>query len=811
MADLQVFGAQFGMPPDRPRKRRRRTMACAQCRSRKLRCDREYPTCSRCLKSRNPTKCTYEDGFLWQQPATVAPTIAADRGSSTISKPDQAVIRSPPDSGVGAPPSRPDELVSNIVPAPGPACTADGPPHRGRHKERGFLETVLGAPKAGVNQEPYVNTDLLQRPKRVANQPGEFASRPDVSDDEEEPDDLSPSHQLDVAPRMMMRGRETKTRFGGSGINAHLVAEFRDIRAFAEDIRLTNPILSRVRPDLERVTKGLWKLQPLNQPIPMPTVGSLIDLLPTRAVADELVGLYLTYVESTHRILHVPSFLRAVDEFWATLDPADVSETFLLQLLLVLAIAWNLADVSALQKRSPTPLKCYSGVEWVLHAEKLIDYTRVKRPEITSLRLHILLLTAKNCHGMSRSQAWLATGQLVKSAMMAGYHHDPNKYAQICVFSKEMRRRVWMTIVELDLQVATDRGMPPSVQSSDFDTLPALNVNDDEIHESMQDVPANRPASSITDCSFATALARSLALRLKVCQLMHSPRISCRYEEIQRLDWELTRELSRIPAWTGADPSDIVMQQKITLWKAMMETKLAQGLLSIHTPFAIEARRETLFAPSERSRMDAAVMILSVQRRLQETSQPLSQCMLGDWTNQAFISICQLLHGLDPQPTASTDPASSMFLLQTLPGFTDSLVALVESALVILERRSLLVVKGAKDYFFLSTIVALVKAKLWPEQASLYKQQVVERVLSFAQTLFSRHATCEHLGPPGMGSFQDNQVASFLSTPGMAPMLPSDLDGILPPPHLGTTPPDDFDPFLDVFDWEDLTGIALGN
>lgn len=67
-------------------------------------------------------------------------------------------------------------------------------------------------------------------------------------------------------------------------------------------------------------------------------------------------------------------------------------------------------------------------------------------------------------------------------------------------------------------------------------------------------------------------------------------------------------------------------------------------------------------------------------------------------------------------------------------------------------------VKGAKDYFFLSTIVALVKAKLWPTQAVMYKQQVVERILAFAQTLFSRHANCEHLGKPGMGSFQNNQV-----------------------------------------------------
>lgn len=87
-------------------------------------------------------------------------------------------------------------------------------------------------------------------------------------------------------------------------------------------------------------------------------------------------------------------------------------------------------------------------------------------------------------------------------------------------------------------------------------------------------------------------------------------------------------------------------------------------------------------------------------------------------------------------------------------------MSLVETVLNCLEGRFLLVVKGSKDYFFLSTIVALVKAKLWPGQAAMYKQQVVERVLSFAQTLFSRHATCEHLGEAGMGSFKNNQVCN---------------------------------------------------
>lgn len=502
-----------------------------------------------------------------------------------------------------------------------------------------------------------------------------------------------------------------------------------------------------------------------------------MSLIPARPVADELIGLYLPYIESTCRIFHVPSFLRDVDEFYTLRrNPNDVSTAFVVQLLLVLACAWNLADLCSLQEKSPTPLKCYTSVEWVLHAEKWIESAHIKRPEITALRLYILLITAQNCHGMKRSKAWLATGTLVKQAMLAGYHRDPNGYARISVFNKEMRRRIWMTIVELDLQVAIDRGMPPSVQASDYDTLTPLNINDDEMNESAAEALEGQPLNVMTDSSFQTVLARSLPLRLRACSLMHSPHISCRYEEIKHLDWKLSRHLSRIPQWTTTESTDLVTRHKITLWKAVIETKLAQSLLSIHTPFAIEAPWEPLFAPSARSRFDAAVMILSTQRYLHEISQPLSLCMLGEWTIQAYISLCQLLHRLDHQncmvsslsnvvnlhthkaPATAPHPSSAMFFMHGLPGIPESLLSLVETILISLEGRFLLVVKGAKDYFFLSTIVALVKAKIWPTQVTMYKQQVVERVLSFAQTLFTRHATCEHLGAPGMGSFQNNQV-----------------------------------------------------
>lgn len=392
--------------------------------------------------------------------------------------------------------------------------------------------------------------------------------------------------------------------------------------------------------------RGLWKWKPLSEPVSAPDTRTLILWLPSRPVVDELVGLYLTYIESTHRILHIPSFLRDLEHFWVQRHNPDlVSPAFVAQLLLVLSCAWNLADNETLQCKSDVPLACYTALEWVRYAEKWLLNAEIKRPEITTLRLHILLITAHNCHGKDRSKAWLATGTLLKQAMLSGYHRDPSRYSKISVFNKEMRRRIWATVVELDLQIAIDRGMPPSVQDSDYDTAPPLNINDDEVHEDMAELPAEHPVNKFTNSSFQAVMSKSLPLRLKACSLMHSPRISCRYEEITRMDWEFNRHLSAIPAWAISD-EDIQMQQKIKLAKAALETRIGQTLLCIHTPFAVETQ-EPLFAPSARARLEAATMMLSTQRQLHETSRQLSLSNMGDWTLQACCSVCQLLHARD--------------------------------------------------------------------------------------------------------------------------------------------------------------------
>jgi hypothetical protein len=85
-----------------------------------------------------------------------------------------------------------------------------------------------------------------------------------------------------------------------------------------------------------------------------------------------------------------------------------------------------------------------------------------------------------------------------------------------------------------------------------------------------------------------------------------------------------------------------------------------------------------------------------------------------------------------------------------VPSLTNTLLELVERTISWTERRLLIVTKGAKQHFLASMIVALVRARLWPEQADAVKQKIIEHIGTLATSLMTRHeALTEHLDHPG--------------------------------------------------------------
>lgn len=529
--------------------------------------------------------------------------------------------------------------------------------------------------------------------------------------------------------------------------------QFPKLKLLIDELKSSDTAVHHIRRNVEIAKRGSHKMK-MKEPIPAPDTATLLSLLPSKALVEELVDIYITYIESTLRVIHIPSFKRQLSEMWAHFDTPDmISAAFVAQLLLILAASVGFMEAERLSQMSQSTVVPHSRViDWIRYPDKWLENAKIKRPDLTVLQLHCLLVIAKNNQGLNRSRAWLATGTIVKLAMLAGYHRDPDRMTKISPFNKEMRRRIWATIVELDVQVALDRGMPPTLRPSDFDTLPPLNINDDTISEGIVELPRSQPLHELTDTTYQYVLAQSLPLRLKICALMNSPIISCSYVDIQRLDWELRRFQSSLPSWP-TPPDNTAANAKSLFCRAVLETKLDQALLALHTPFAVEANDDPLFEPSSRARLDVAILLVSRQLNFHEMSPRLCMGNFSDSTMQACLSILQHIYSAKRGPSTSTllrDPfkvglslilrIASNRTRNAISPFTNSLFDLVERTLDCMEGKVMLVIKGAKPFFMLNMTLAVVKSEFFPEQADDLKESVINRMGTLSYNLLRRYA-----------------------------------------------------------------------
>src|SRR5690242_2824924 len=72
-----------------------------------------------------------------------------------------------------------------------------------------------------------------------------------------------------------------------------------------------------------------------NDHVPTPSsIESIFSILPPREVTDMFIVNYFNTFETTHRLLHIPTFNIELEQFWE--DPTAVSNAWLAQLLMML-------------------------------------------------------------------------------------------------------------------------------------------------------------------------------------------------------------------------------------------------------------------------------------------------------------------------------------------------------------------------------------------------------------------------------------------------------------------------------------------
>lgn len=324
------------------------------------------------------------------------------------------------------------------------------------------------------------------------------------------------------------------------------------------------------------------------------------DSIPSKEICDVLVDCYLRTFESVFRVLHIPSFRREYSSYWAGDIPGKPS--VILKILLVCAIGVPFYD------GPEKPLLRSASVKWTQAATQWVAGPHVKsKLNMAGLQIQILALIARQLNSIDGDHVWIPAGSLLRSGMILGLHRDPAHFGKISVYHREMRRRLWATILEITVQSSLDMGMPPMISPDDYDTKAPSNIDDKDIEEGW-DVPLDeKPSTEYTDCSIQIAFTETLPIRLEIIKRINNLRFELSYDEVLRIGKELD-DVCR--SQTIFFKASLNAGHKVTPFQIKMADSLVRRfVLCLHRPYFAKAKETPQFHYSRKVCLDTSLAI----------------------------------------------------------------------------------------------------------------------------------------------------------------------------------------------------------
>ena len=148
---------------------------------------------------------------------------------------------------------------------------------------------------------------------------------------------------------------------------------------------------------------------------------------------------------------------------------------------------------------------------------------------------------------------WFILGMMVRKAFHMGYHRDPDEFPNLSPFEKEMRRRLWAHVWQIDTLYSFALGLPSSVSKSRSNVASPRNLFEEELHEDMAELPPSRPAEVMTPISFTIAKLNILRGLSAVVDHLNSLEEHT-YGQIVEMNQQLAEALDSVPQFLRIKP-----------------------------------------------------------------------------------------------------------------------------------------------------------------------------------------------------------------------------------------------------------------
>ncbi|RDW76125.1 hypothetical protein BP5796_06946 [Coleophoma crateriformis] len=657
------------------RQRRRPALSCVLCRQRKIKCDRKVP-CRQCVTSGNQF-CTYRSD---QQP----PRRRYDTASPSAASTSSVNSRRPPGVFVFNASSNTED--NNPIP---------------QHQESPIVREL-------VNKVQDLEK-LLSETKQQNNLANNTLANPDNIDSSvrSSNDPKTPKAEELFSAKARDESTASRSRFFGHTNWMLMFSQFDILQDFSKDPEWneSRALLQQCKATM-RAIKSEFKANLFHLPSPR-------DYIPPRQLCDELVQLYLRTFETTYRILHVPTFMKAYRSFWEDSETADTH--FVIKLLLVIAVGavWYQGD-SPLVSRPST-------VSWISAARTWLQAPFEKvQLSFDSIQLQCLLALARQANDIGADTFWASASNILTMALNMGLHRDPGMFPGVSVFEAEMRRRVWATVLEFAVQSNPYAGMPLLLSSEDYDCKPPANLDDCDFDETTTTLPESKPTGVFTQTSWQLALLGSISVRINVARLVNKIHSQPTYDEVINLHEALTEAYHAIPSFfrpQNLEPQYTSSNQPTSFQIYMLDHLTRRYLIHLHYLYAARAGRFPQFYLSRKVCLDSSVALLSyppIATMLPKSSEDFARLrtigggMFKEDFFHASILICSELQMQASEEYSYMSNELKRPLLDALDRFLGHVA-----------QRLAMGKDSAKGHFFLSIIIAHLRGRNVQEAAKM--------------------------------------------------------------------------------------------
>ncbi|KAI1654211.1 fungal-specific transcription factor domain-containing protein [Daldinia decipiens] len=590
------------------RKRQRVRLSCLECRRRKLSCSRELP-CDRCIKSGTPERCTYESRpGVTAVPAGEKPTFAHSALPVSISPDARRHSANPPSTRREVEPSVLRDAVRD-------------------HDRIRRLELEVAQLRSALSKQASIDGSTM-------------VASPSTSKDSAKDGPSAPSNptctpqNVEVCEYANLRGHDFKTKYFGPH-NAwsslqELTGIFHFMRETAEE--WLKPL------NIQKKDRRKRK-QDREKKFTESDVG-LESLLPSKEETDSLVAVYLDQFEQIHRIVHIPTFKAEYETFW---DPSKTNSASFTALLLSMISVSCCLDMQASNKFVGIKSSSIQMAEkWIKACDEWYSRQSQKHRKLVHYQIACLLYLAKRVNLIKRKRFWTTSGTMIRDSLIVGLHQDPDRVVgKVSPYIAEMRRRIWATIVEFDVQSSFDQGLPTLLSTVQNDCDPPKNIDDDSFNEDSPELPISRPAHDYTYTSYLHLSRQSLALRTELNKILTGPPTELEWEQVLQYSDMITHELDRLPSWDSDNGKDPEHSRKPILAHTLLHLQLRQYLIPLHQPYLKLRKFNSKYQVAELIYYTAARdMVIMHDRLFQKGIRTLY--FLREDTMNSVINLCNV-------------------------------------------------------------------------------------------------------------------------------------------------------------------------